>query len=79
MPSAESTADVLIAAGSLPTFDSVRAKALIAPLARRGRYRRFCSGVPNSLSGCGTPIDCAAESNAVRFPSTLVTIPIAWV
>ncbi len=77
MPSGESTAVVLIAAGSEPTFDSVSAKAVIAPLARRGRYLFFCSGVPKSLSGCGTPIDCAAESSAVRFPSTLVTRPIA--
>ena len=51
----------------------------MAPFARRGRYFCFCSGVPNSLSGCGTPIDCAAESSAVRLPSTLVTRPIAWV
>ena len=70
---------VLMAAGSLPTLFSVSANALMAPFASRGRYVFFCSGVPNSLSGCGTPIDCAADSRAVRLPSTLVTMPMAWV
>ena len=53
----ESAAVVVIAAGSEPTSVSVSANAEMAPLARRGRYFCFCSGVPNSLSGCGTPID----------------------
>ena len=49
----ESTADVLIAAGSEPTFDSVSAKALTAPLARRGRYFFFCSGGAEDLERLG--------------------------
>ena len=70
---------VVIAAGSEPTLASVSANADTAPFARRGRYLFFCSGVPKSLSGWGTPIDCAAESSAVRLPSWLVTSPMAWV
>ncbi len=68
MPSAESSAWVARPAGSEPTFDSVSAKAEMAPLASRGRYFLFCSGVPKSLSGVGTPIDWAAERRAVRLP-----------
>ena len=56
-PSSDGTARVSIAAGSEPTPISVSANAEMAPLARRGRYFFFCSGVPKSLSGCGTPID----------------------
>jgi hypothetical protein len=78
-PSGVSSAVVCMPAGSDPTFDSVSANAEIAPLARRGKYFFFCSGVPNCLSGLGTPIDWAAESRAVRFPSWLVTRPMAWV
>ena len=37
---------VCIFAGSDPTPGSVSAKALIAPLAKRGRYFFFCSSVP---------------------------------
>jgi hypothetical protein len=55
----------------------VSANAEIAPLARRGKKRFFCSGVPNSLSGCGTPIDWLAERSAVSEPSFDVTISIA--
>jgi hypothetical protein len=68
---------VVIAAGSEPTSASVSAKAEMAPGASRGRYFFFCSGVPNSFSGCGTPIDWWAESSAVRLPSWLVTSSIA--
>src|SRR5205807_8673154 len=57
LPSGDLTAVVSILAGSEPTPGSVSANAEIAPLARRGRYFFFCSGVPKSLSGCGTPID----------------------
>ena len=32
--------------------------------AQRGRNASFCSCVPNSFSGCGTPIDWCAESSA---------------
>ena len=56
-------------AGSEPTSDSVRAKAEMAPAAQRGRYLAFCSTVPNSLSGCGTPMDWCADSTAVMLPS----------
>ena len=58
---------------------SVRAKAEIAPLAQPRQVLLLLLRVPNSLSGCGTPIDWRAESRAVRLPSTLVTRPIAWV
>ena len=64
-------------AGSEPASTSVNANAEIAPFARRGKKRRFCSAVPNSASGCGTPIDCDAESSAVRDPSFEVTMAIA--
>ena len=56
-------------AGSEPTCGSVSANAEIAPAAQRGRYFFFCSGVPKSLSGCGTPIDWCAESSALMLPS----------
>ncbi len=53
-------------AGSEPTCDSVKAKAEISPLAQRGKNLFFCSSVPKSLSGCGTPMDwCAETSTAV--------------
>jgi hypothetical protein len=77
-PSAESSAVVSIAAGSDPTFGSVSANADTAPLARRGKNRFFCSSVPNSLSGWGTPIDWCAESRAVIEPSTELTSLIAF-
>src|SRR5437763_10642413 len=64
LPSGDGTAEVCIFAGSEPTPGSVSANAEMAPLARRGRYFFFCSGVPKSLSGCGTPIDWCAESQA---------------
>ena len=51
------TAVVVRLEGSEPTWRSVRAKAEMAPSAQRGRYFSFCSGVPKSLSGWGTPID----------------------
>ena len=28
-----------------------------------GRYRCFCSWVPNSATGCGTPIDWCADNS----------------
>ena len=64
-------------AGSEPASTSVSANAVIAPFARRGKNRCFCSSVPNSLSGCGNPIDWCAESSAVSEPSFDVTIAIA--
>ena len=57
------------APGSEPTSFSVSANAEIAPRARRGSRRFFCSSVPNSLSGCGTPIDWCAESSATSAPT----------
>ena len=48
-------------AGSEPTDSSVSAKAETSPRAKRGRYFCFCSSVPKSLSGWGTPIDWWAE------------------
>ena len=73
------TAVVSMAAGSEPTPGSVSAKADTAPLARRGRYFFFCSGVPNSLSGPGTPMDWCAESSATVEPHTLETMAMARV
>ncbi len=67
MPLSTSTASVAIFDGSEPTDGSVRAKALIVPLRKRGKYFFFWASVPNSLSGCGTPIDwCALTSTAVE-------------
>jgi hypothetical protein len=43
--------------GSEPTLGSVSAKAEMAPAAQRVRYFCFCSSVPKSLSGWGTPMD----------------------
>ncbi len=68
-PSSLGVAIVSIAAGSDPTPGSVSANAEMAPLARRGKYRCFCSAEPNILSGCGTPIDWCAERSAVIEPS----------
>jgi hypothetical protein len=62
---------VISRAGSEPTSGSVKANAEISPLAQRGRYLCFSSSLPNSLSGCGTPIDWWAESSAERLPSQL--------
>ena len=53
-------------AGSEPTSGSVSRNAEIAPAAQRGRKRSFCSGVPTSLTGSGTPMDWCAESIARR-------------
>jgi hypothetical protein len=50
---------------------SVKAKAEISPAAQRGRYFLFCSSVPKSFRGWGTPIDWWAERRAPRFPSAL--------
>jgi len=57
LPSSVGSAVALIRAGSLPTSGSVSANAVIAPRAIRGRYFFFCSSVPNSFRGWGTPID----------------------
>ena len=65
-------------AGSEPASTSVSANALIAPLASRGKNFFFCSSVPNSLSGCGKPMDWCADSSAVSEPSFDVTIAIAF-
>ena len=53
-----------IRAGSDPTSGSVSRNAEIAPAAQRGRKRSFCSGVPTSFTGSGTPIDWWADSMA---------------
>ncbi len=62
-------AEVARFAGSEPTCGSVSAKAEIAPAASRGKYFFFCSGVPKSFNGCGTPIDWCAERSTTRLPS----------
>ena len=69
LPSSVGSAVVASRAGSEPTTVSVRAKALMAPAAQRGRKRFFWSSVPKSFTGCGTPIDWCAERSAVRLPS----------
>ena len=68
----------VILAGSEPTSDSVSANAEISPAARRGRYFFFCSGVPNILSGCGTPIDWCADSRTPSAAHGAPTIEMAW-
>ena len=65
-------------AGSEPAFTSVSAKAVMPPLAMRGKKRFFCSAVPKSLSGCGTPMLCEAESSAQSEPHFDVTSSIAF-
>jgi hypothetical protein len=77
LPSGVGVAVVTMFAGSLPASTSVSANAVIAPLAMRGKYLRFCSSVPKRVSGCGTPIDWLAERSAVSDPSLDVTISIA--
>ena len=69
-PSGVGTAVVVMRAGSEPTSTSVSANAEMAPRASRGRYFCFCASVPNSLSGCGTPIDWCAESSVTRALDT---------
>ena len=64
-PPSTGSAVVASLAGSEPTSGSVRRNAEISPAASRGRNRRFCSSVPNSFSGCGTPIDWCADSSAL--------------
>ncbi len=76
-PSSVGVAVVRMFAGSEPASVSVSANAEIAPFAMRGKKRRFCSSVPNSLSGCGTPMLWCAERSAVSEPSLLVTISMA--
>ena len=61
VPSSVSVAVLSMRAGSDPTSGSVSRNAEMAPAAHRGRKRSFCSGVPTSLTGSGTPIDWWAE------------------
>ena len=76
-PSLVGVAVVVMRAGSEPTSISVSANAVIAPLAQRGRKRCFCSGVPNILTGPGTPIDWCAESSATSGLLTVETSDMA--
>jgi len=73
-PSADGVAVVVSRAGSEPTSGSVSRNALISPRAHRGRYRCFCSSVPNIASGCGTPMDWCADSIAASAGQTDPTI-----
>ena len=73
-PSSDGTAVVPRRAGSDPTSGSVSRNALISPRAQRGRKRCFCSSVPNSASGWGTPIDWCADSRAPTAGETELTI-----
>ncbi len=69
-PSSVGTAVARRRAGSEPTSGSVSRKALIAPLAQRGRNSRFCSSVPASTSGSGRPTDWCADNSAPRLAFT---------
>ena len=69
-PSSVGTAELDIRAGSLPTSYSVSRKALISVVATSGRYLRFCSSVPKSISGWATPIDWWALSRVLIAPLT---------
>ena len=77
VPSVVGTAVVDMRAGSEPTSFSVSANAEIAPFASRGKNLCFCSSVPNSLSGCGTPIDWCADSSATSAPDLVPSIATA--
>ena len=57
VPSPLGVALVRMFAGSEPASVSVSANAEIAPFARRGKKRCFCSAEPNNFSGCGKPMD----------------------
>ena len=52
---------------------------MIAPAAQRGRNACFCSAVPNSFTGSGTPIDWWAESSAPTLgctePASISALP----
>ncbi len=63
-PSSVRVAVAFIRAGSEPTSGSVSRKAVTAPAAQRGRYSCFCSGVPKTFTGSGTPMDWCAETRA---------------
>ena len=65
-------------AGSEPTSGSVSRNAEISPAASRGRNRLFCSSVPNSFNGCGTPIDWCADSSALTEELAEASIVSAW-
>ena len=78
LPSALNVAEVVMFAGSDPAFTSVSAKAVMPPFAMRGKNSFCCSGVPKSLSGCGTPMDCDAERSAESEPQRDVTISIVF-
>ena len=77
LPSAVGLAVVVMRAGSEPTSASVSANAEMAPFASRGRKRCFCSGVPNILTGPGTPIDWCADSSATSGVLTVETSDMA--
>ncbi len=68
---------VPIFAGSDPTSGSVRAKAEILPALNSGSHFFFCSGVPKSFSGCGTPMLWCADSQTAVEPQWLATRAMA--
>ena len=79
VPSSVGVAVLAIRAGSEPTSGSVSRNAEIAPAAQRGRNSCFCSAVPTSLTGSGTPIDWCADSSAPRLgcadPTSISALP----
>src|SRR5579863_641427 len=54
----------------LALFGTQEQKQQYLPRCARGRYCCFCSCVPNSASGCGTPIDWCADSSAAMAGDT---------
>ncbi len=56
-PSSDGVAVTESRAGSEPTSGSVSRKALMWVRATFGSHSFFCSSDPNSISGCGRPID----------------------
>ena len=61
-----------IRAGSEPTSGSVSRNAEMCVRASFGSHSCFCSSVPKSRSGSGSPIDWCAERSA---PSAELHVP----
>ena len=74
LPSSEGMAVVRSRAGSEPTSGSVSRNAVTAPAAQRGRYSSFCSSLPKTFTGSGTPMDWWAETSAPMLGCTVPRI-----
>jgi len=74
LPSALFSARVLIENASLPEPGSVKQNAaIISPVARRGRYFAFCSGVPNNRSPLKPIDECAPTVKDVAESRPLIS------